>query len=351
MNGLRGKLAVTATAGFILTGLMTVLVLHTTREAHEVALVGLALAFGLSVVFVLLLTRLGPELKRLECAARAFESGEFAHRIRLTGHDELTQLATVFNSMAQEISEKQRALEEHARRHTFLADASHELRMPLTIIRGETQVALRAGLQASQDLTEVFERILEQTRVLTRVFDDLFLIARAEAGGLRLNLCAVDLGDLVRRVAQDFSTIACESGATVQVEVSRGLAVQVDPDRVRQALAALIDNALRHAGTGVSVRIEARARRDCIAITVTDNGPGIDSGTADELFARFRRGRTRGEGSGLGLSVVRALVEAHGGSASLGNAEQGGAQATLRLPKNTNTAREGWSDVVAASGR
>jgi signal transduction histidine kinase len=373
------------------------------HAVQRVALVGLALAFGLSVaVFALLLTRFRPELKRLEQAARAFGSGEFAHRIHVTGRDELAQLAAVFNAMAQEISEKQQALEESRagleravaartaeleyansalsaedeRRRTFLADASHELRMPLTIIRGETQVALRAGLQASQDLTEVFERILEQTRVLTRVFDDLFLIARAEAGGLRLNLCTLDLGELVRRVAHDFSTIACESGATVHVEAGAALEARVDPDRVRQALAALIDNALRHGGAGVCVRVEARAAGDWITITVTDNGPGIDSGMAADLFGRFRRGHTRSDGSGLGLTVVRALAEAHGGTATLGNAEEGGTQATLRLPQSAkwndesmepqsaqliaqnfqpgsaaaSAARGEWSDVAAAGG-
>jgi two-component system OmpR family sensor kinase len=373
------------------------------RSVQDAALVGLALALGLSVaVFALLLSRLGPGLKRLELAARAFGSGELAHRIRLTGRDELAQLAVVFNSMAQEISEKQQALEESRagleravaartaeleransalsaedeRRRTFFADASHELRMPLTIIRGETQVALRAGLQASQDATEVFERILEQTRVLTRLFDDLFLIARAEAGGLRLNLCTLDVGELVRRVAHDFSTIACESGATVHVESCTGLAARVDPDRVRQALAALIDNALRHAGSGVYVHVEARATGDSVTITVTDNGPGIDSGIAAELFGRFRRGQTRGDGSGLGLAVVRALAEAHGGTAGLGNADHGGARATLHLPLNmqssfdsaetgpvqlmtrsfqpgsaaASTAVRGWSNVVAAGG-
>jgi signal transduction histidine kinase len=209
--------------------------------------------------------------------------------------------------------------------------------MPLTIIRGEAQVALRAGLQGSQDVTEVFERVLEQTRVLTRLLDDLFLIARAEAGGLRLNLCTSDLGELVRRVAHDFSTIACESGATVHVESASTIMARVDPDRVRQALAALIDNALRHTRAGVDVRIEAHALRDWITIKVTDNGPGIEPGLAAELFGRFRRGRTRGEGSGLGLTVVRALAEAHGGTASLGNAEHGGAIAILRLPRNVGT--------------
>jgi signal transduction histidine kinase len=381
----------------------TSLALAQQRSVRAAALVGLALAFGLSVtVFALLLTRFGPELKRLEQAARAFGSGKFEHRILSTGRDELAQLAAVFNSMAQEVAEKQQALqesragleravaartaeleranaalfEEQERRRTFLADASHELRMPLTIIRGETQVALRTGVRSSEDLTDVFERILEQTQVLARVFDDLFLIARAEAGGLRLNLCTVDIGELVCRVARDFSTIAHEVGATVRVEASRGLLARVDPDRIRQALAALIDNALRHGGARVCVCVEARARGDSIAITVTDNGPGIDSSMASELFARFRRGHTRGDGSGLGLTVVRALAEAHGGSASLGNAAQGGTQATLRLPQTTqwifepaatpparlvaqscregsaaaSTAKGEWSDVAAAGG-
>lgn len=352
-------------------------VLSRQRTVQLAALVGLALAFGLSIaVFALLLTRLGPGLKRLELAARAFGSGQLGHRICLSGGDELAQLAGVFNSMAREISEKQQALQESRagleravaartaeleransalsaedeRRRTFLADASHELRMPLTIVRGEAQVALRAGLQGPQDVAEVFERILGQTRVLTRLLDDLFLIARAEAGGLRLNLCTLDLGELVRRVAHDFSTIACESGATVHVEASSGLSARVDPDRVRQALAALIDNALRHTRTGVCVRVDARATGDWITITVTDNGPGIDSGMATELFGRFRRGRTRGDGSGLGLTVVRALAEAHGGTASLGNADHGGARATLRLPRDVESVTETADAPIASAG-
>lgn len=330
------------------------------RAVQRAALVGLALAFALSVaVFAVLLTRLGPGLKRLALAARAFGSGELAHRIQLPGSDELAQLASVFNSMAQELSDKQQALQEHRagleravaartaeleranaalsaedeRRRTFLADASHELRMPLTIIRGEAQVALRAGDQGVPDSTEALERILEQTRVLTRLLDDLFLIARAEAGGLRLNLRTTDLAELVLRVAHDFSTIACESGATVRADAAGRLLARIDPDRLRQALAALIDNALRHTRTGVNVCIAAQMEDDWIVVSVSDDGPGIDPAAVAHLFGRFRRGRTRSEGSGLGLTVVRALVEAHGGTASLGNAEHGGARAVLKLPR------------------
>ena len=330
------------------------------HAVQRAALVGLALAFALSIaVFTVLLMRLGPGLRRLALGAQAFGSGELAHRIHLPGRDEIAQLAAVFNSMAQELSDKQQALQEHRagleravtvrtaeleranaalsaedeRRRTFLADASHELRMPLTIIRGEAQVALRAGDQGAPDATEALERILEQTRVLTRLLEDLFLIARAEAGGLRLNLRTADLAELVLRVAHDFSTLACESGATVRADAVGRLLVRIDPDRVRQALAALIDNALRHTRPGVNVRIAAQAEAEWIIITVSDDGPGIDPAAAADLFGRFRRGRTRSDGSGLGLTVVRALVEAHGGTASLGNAELGGARAVLKLPR------------------
>lgn len=346
------------------------------RAVRRAALVGLALAFGLSVaVFALLLTRLGPGLKRLEIAARAFGSGELSHRVHLKGDDELAELAAIFNSMAQELADKQRTLQEHRvgleravaartaeleranatlsaedeRRRTFLADASHELRMPLTIIRGEAQVALRAGDQAAPDAAEALERILEQTRVLTRLLDDLFLIARAEAGGLRLNIRSVDLGELVLRVAQDFSTIACESGATVRAEARGALTAPVDPDRVRQALAALIDNALRHGRPGVNVGVGAQGDGEWITIAVTDDGPGIDPAAAAQLFGRFRRGRSRSDGSGLGLTVVRALAEAHGGTASLGNAEHGGARAVLRLPRTCGPAGAGMVRVPDAA--
>ncbi|MGH8228286.1 MAG: ATP-binding protein [Steroidobacteraceae bacterium] len=440
LGALRVKLAATAVASFVLTGLMAVLVLRTTREAerlgeqvhasHErmqllarlqytasrlqqlthrdvragtaqsatqlraarqefigalaalranarpsamsralgdpravqrLALAGLGLALGVcAACFALLLARFGPGLKRLETAARAFGSGDLAHRVSLRGRDELSRLAAGVNSMAQALADQQTALQEHragleravsartaeleranaalcaqdARRRTFLADASHELRMPLTIIRGEAQVALREGDdRSSPGASEALERILEQTRVLTRLLEDLFLIARAEAGGLPLSVRAVDLGELVRRVAHDFATLACESGATVRADAQGALIAHVDPDRIRQALVALIDNALRHTRPGVAIHIGARSERDWIAITVTDDGPGVDPIMAAGLFGRFRRGRTRSEGSGLGLSVVRALAEAHGGTASLGNGARGGACAVVKLPR------------------
>ena len=282
----------------------------------------------------------------------------------MSGHDELARLGWLFNAMAQQLADQRDALNdsksgleravvartlelekanaalaaEDGRRRAFLADASHELRIPLTIIRGEAQVALRADQGSGVETAEVCERILVQTRALTRLLDDLFLIARAEAGGLRLNLQRIDVGRLARNVANDFSTLACESGATVTASCDESLFVSADPDRVRQVLGALIDNALRHTREGVVIQVEARAEAGSVALIVSDDGPGIDPATASELFSRFRRGAARGDGSGLGLTVVRALAEAHGGTASLANRGGGangtscGLRAIVRLP-------------------
>jgi two-component system OmpR family sensor kinase len=264
----------------------------------------------------------------------------------------------MFNAMAQELADDKRALQagaagleravalrtaelelanaalsaENERRRIFLAEASHELRIPLTIIRGESQVALRALNRGTLDATETFVRILDQTRGMTHLLEDLFLIARAEAGGLPLNRETTDISELIVRVAHDFSSLACESGATVRASAQPGLYASCDRDRIRQSLAALIDNALRHTKPGVEIVLEARVEASWVVVTVTDDGPGIDPNTAADLFLRFRRGQTRGEGSGLGLTVVRALAEAHGGTARLGNGENGGTCAELRLP-------------------
>jgi signal transduction histidine kinase len=278
--------------------------------------------------------------------------------VHVGGHDELTQLASAFNAMASELSEKQAALEESRaglgravavrtaelkkanealsaedeRRRRFLAEASHELRIPVTIIRGEAEVALRSGASGSAEAAETFERILEQTLDITRLLQDLFLIAHAEAGGLRLTLASVDVNELVAHLAHDFSTLAFESGASVRADVTGSLVATIDASRVRQALSALVDNALRHTQEGVEITLATHVEGDIVHIRVDDNGPGIAESEAQDLFGRFRRGATRGEGSGLGLTVVRALAEAHGGSASLRASAAGGVSAVLSLP-------------------
>ncbi len=182
------------------------------------------------------------------------------------------------------------------------------------------------------DANDVFERILKLTLDMSRMVDDLFLIALAEAGALPLERETLDLHDVASRVAADFGILASEAGGSVSVRGSRGCFASIDPERVRRAIAALVENARRHCHSTVKVEIEIYRANGCAVVAVSDDGPGIDPSLASEVFARFRRGDTRGEGSGLGLSLVGALMEAHGGRAYLAAGDRGGTRAVLEFP-------------------
>jgi signal transduction histidine kinase len=323
------------------------------------ALIGLLLALGFSIMVQMLLQlRLRPSLRRLEMGAQAFGAGHLGHRIGLTGTDELAHLSDAFDTMAATIAEKQDALREiqlgleqavadrtrelrqanaelsavDERRRAFLADVGHELRTPLTVIRGETQVALRLAERPGFDPHEVFERILHQTQDLSRMVNDLFLIARAQAGGLPLELELLDLQEIAARVTADFETLASEMGGSIRVLPHPPVFAFVDRDRLRRALAALIENALRHCQQGVNITLELALEQSTVSIAVCDDGPGVEFAHAEQLFQRFRRGQSRGEGSGLGLSLVSALVQAHGGYAALKPRAGRGTRAVLHLP-------------------
>lgn len=317
----------------------------------------LALIFSLAVQY-LLQARLRPALRRLEDGARAFGQGDLDHRVGLAGRDELSRLSSAFDAMATTIAEKQEALHriqhgleravaerteelEHAnaklaaadeRRRTFLADVSHELRTPLTIIRGEAQVSLRTMDRSGFDPQEAFERILQQTHDLSRMVDDLLVIALAEAGRLPLERDVLDLRQLGARVAADFETLVTEMGGSIRAVPGAAVFASVDRDRLRRALAALIENSLRHSQRDVAVTVATGVGGEFATIAVSDNGPGLDFERANHLFERFHRGETRGEGSGLGLSLVHALVLAHGGRTELAPRPGGGTVATLYFP-------------------
>jgi signal transduction histidine kinase len=317
-----------------------------------------------AIIHLLLLWRIGPGLRRLEEGTLAFAAGNLGHRVRLGGNDELAQLSSSFDTMAEMLAEKQMALQQvqvgleravrqrtdelerankelsasDGRRRAFLADIGHELRTPLTIIRGEAQVALRTRDEPDFNPREALERIIEHTHDLSRMVEDLFLIARAEAGGLPMQVRRIDLREVATRIANDFEALASDMGATISAVPGPAVYCEADPDRLRRALAALIDNALRHTRDGVNVVLETRATARGALIAVLDDGPGVDPILVPELFQRFRRGHTRGEGSGLGLSLARALVEAQSGRARLENRAEGGTRAILefdhmRLPR------------------
>ncbi len=238
-------------------------------------------------------------------------------------HDEVRRLGETLNEMLDRL----RGSFERERR--FVADAGHELRTPLAVIRAELEGALRAGGHDPQ-VREALVAALEECDHLAQVAEDLLVVARAAEGELPLRRGPIEVGPLLEGVGVRFGDRARERGRHISVEADGGLRVEADELRLRQALGNLVDNALRH-GAGT---IELRSRRapgdGGVELEVADHGPGFEPELAERAFERFARGdvaRTRG-GTGLGLAIVRAIAEAHGGRAEIVDRAPG---ATVRL--------------------
>jgi signal transduction histidine kinase len=225
-------------------------------------------------------------------------------------HDEIQRLAETLNEMLGRIEEVLR------REREFVADAGHELRTPLALLRTELELALRHG-GSPEELREAMRGASQEVDRLTQLAEGLLLIARTERGRLPLSLERVDASRLLGEVAERFGWRAEEAGRPIAVEAADGLQVHADRLRVEQALGNLVDNALRH-GAG-RVELSAAAANGTVELHVRDEGGGFPAGFADQAFERFARpdeGRSA-PGSGLGLSIVKAVAEAHGGSAHI----------------------------------
>lgn len=238
-------------------------------------------------------------------------------------HDEIHRLAVTLNGMLDRLEAAR------ARQRAFVADAAHELRSPLTNMRTQIEVAQRLGERT--DWPAVADDLLLDTRRLSRLVDDLLLLARADEAGTRaLRSVPVELGELVTSLAERYPSPPVT--ATVPDDP---LWTSGEPEALARAVANLVDNAVRH--TRNTIRLEARADGPYHLVTVTDDGPGIPVADRARVFDRFTRlddARARDAGgAGLGLAIVRELVRRHGGTVRLADASQGtGLCAEIRLP-------------------
>jgi heavy metal sensor kinase len=240
-------------------------------------------------------------------------------------HDEIAKLGNRLNEMLTRI---ETALA-HERR--FLADASHELRTPLTILTGELEIALRRSRTRSE-LEQVVRTAKEESDRLARLAEDLLVVARADQGRLPVHPEPTLLRPLLERVAGRFEPRAHDQGRRVVTLAPAELEVLLDPVRVEQALANLVDNALRHGGGAIEISVQQQ--NGSVELHVTDEGTGFPAGFLPHAFERFSRpdhARTSG-GSGLGLAIVEAVAQAHGGRTGAANRDQGGSDVWLILP-------------------
>jgi signal transduction histidine kinase len=250
-------------------------------------------------------------LDDLVAAAARVEDGDYGVRVamRRGGPRPLRDLVHGFNTMVERLAADER------QRRSLLADVSHELRTPLSVVQGSLE-AIADGVHPPD--AAHLAAILDETRTVARLVDDLRTVALAETGSLPLHREATDLAALVADVAASFRASAAAAGITLAIDAAETLPLlEVDPVRVREVLTNLVANAIRHTPAGGLVRIAAQAwnaagAMDGIRLAVEDTGTGIDPADLPHVFDRFWKDPAS-RGSGLGLAIARNLVRAHGG--------------------------------------
>ncbi len=269
-------------------------------------------------------------VERLRREVAALSERDTGSAVRVPGtHDEIAALAGTMNDLLVRLH---RAL---ARQRAFVADASHELRTPFAVLRGELELAGRPG-RSREELSAAVASAAEEADRLTRITDDLLLLARGDEVTLGLSLARTDVPHLLARSAERASARAAAAGVTCRVDAPAGLTAVVDEGRIRQAVDNLTDNALRFAPRGTEVVLCAEKAGPELVIEIRDRGPGFPPAFLPHALVRFARpdlGRARDAGgAGLGLSIVQAIADAHGGRAVAGNRDGGGAVVRLEIP-------------------
>lgn len=303
------------TVGAVLVGSMIEPVLNPADEDFlrsvnlSILITSVAVGILALVLGSLLFRQMISPLRALSRSARAIAEGDLGQRVTVHSDDEIGQVARSFNRMAESLAESD------IQRRNMMADIAHELRTPLTVVQGNLE-ALMDGVY--EMTTENVAGIHKQTVLLTRLVADLRDLALAEAGQLRLERKLLSLSDMIVQVTEGFGVQAHEKDVTLKLKVATDLPkVQADEQRITQVLFNLISNALRHTPAGGTITISTELREERVLVSVRDTGAGIPPEDLPHVFERFyradrSRARTTG-GSGLGLTIAKQIVEAHGG--------------------------------------
>ena len=334
------------------------------RVSHLVAVVAVVVAAGLSgFVSLTLVKRVRTGFHALEFGAEKFAANHLAHRIEMEGKDEFATLACRFNSMAQQIQRKQTDLEQSRAtlelrviertadlreanqeleqrdglRRQFFADICHELRTPITAIRGEAEVALRAKVDRQEVRETALKTIVSLSEHLTRNVSELFLVARGQVGALDVEMNRLDLCRVVLESSCQVHGIVAEHGGVLDVDLpSNPIWIEGDEGRLIQLISILVTNSIVHSQKGVEITISARSEPGSVNLTVSDNGPGIPADDRLHVFERFYKGKDgkgrKSLGTGLGLPIARSLSNAHGGTIRVAGSMSGGTSITVALP-------------------
>lgn len=260
----------------------------------------------------------------MDAAARVAD-GDYAVRVAEHGAPQLRGLARAFNTMTTRLADHDRL------RRDLMADVAHELRTPLTVIQGRLE-GLLDGVYPRDD--RQLGELLDETRILSRLIDDLRTLALAEAGTLTLQKEPADVGALAVDAVRAVAAEASARGVTVAAETTPVLpAIEVDPVRIREVIGNLLTNALRHTAAGGSIAVGVRQLGKTIAIEVRDTGEGMSADDVAHAFDRFHKGHAS-RGAGLGLTIARNLARAHDGDITISSELNRGTSVVVTLPRD-----------------
>jgi len=292
----------------------------TTGAVIWAAVLLLAIGFGLTMRL------LGRPMSEVVAAADRVRSGDFAARIPEHGPSSLRSVAAAFNSMMAQLEQQQRI------RRELMADIAHELRTPLSVMQGRLE-GMIDGVYPRDD--RQVGQVLEDTRTLARLVEDLRTLAHSESGTLALAREPTDLTALLAEVAVAFQPEARARGVEIKTTVAADMpAIDIDPVRIREVVMNLLANAVRHAPEKSVVRLDAETIATGLKVRVTDRGDGIHPQDLPHVFDRFYKG-PGSSGSGLGLTIARSLVGAHGGTIAVRAPAEGGTIVEFTIPRNT----------------
>jgi heavy metal sensor kinase len=267
-------------------------------------------------------------IDKIRKAAASIQATDLHSRVEHTKHDEVGQLASTFNELLDRLEES------FFRQRRFTADASHELRTPLSIIRGEVDVALERT-RTQEEYIETLQSIGSEAQRMSRLVNELLLLARADTNELRLVCEKVDLADLLQLMAGHLQNQAEAAGVSLSVDVPAALTIAGDRDRLIQLFINLLENTFVHA-PGSQATLTARTVGEQVEIIVADTGPGIPGEHLAHIFDRFYRvdpvRERASHGSGLGLAIAREIVLAHGGSIRIDSEVNRGTSVIVQLP-------------------
>jgi signal transduction histidine kinase len=311
-------------------------------ETRDTALlVGAGLIAGLTgaaLLFSGLISSMRRPLEELVEASGRLAGGDLETRVKIGGLSETATLGAAFNEMAAELQRRAGERDQlETMKDEFVLTASHELRSPLTSVQGFAELLMLERDRLSSKQADTVEIILDNTRHLVRLLNDLLDLARSDAGRLTIKPAPTGVAPLVEDAVRTMRSQTEAARQTLQSEIEQDLPqVSVDRDRIRQVLVNLLTNAHEYSPEGASIEVTAARRDTAVEIAVSDNGPGMAEDQLEHIFERFTRGDAgltqHVGGTGLGLAISKSLVELHGGTIGADSAPGQGSTFRVLLP-------------------